>query len=62
MYKEIRCQINECPYGMGQARCCFCEIQMSKTNDPPILRTKCKKDNHRMVYVKIETPNPDEAA
>ena len=62
MFKEVRCQIETCPYGMVRTRCCFCEIELAQSDDQSTLRTKCKKDHRRMVYVKLENPGPDEAA
>lgn len=62
MYKDVRCQIEKCPYGMGNHRCCFGELDLDHSGDITTLRQKCKKDGHRMVHVVIIRHNPGGSA
>lgn len=62
MCKDVRCQEDECPCGMGTHRCCFAEIDPEKSGEVTTLWLKCKKKKGKKVKIVIRNPDPTEAA
>ncbi len=56
MFRETRCMIRVCPYGKKEDdRCRYSDLETEIPDREVRLRDKCRKDNHRLVWIGIRT-------